>query len=221
MRKLESPSNKTSVLNLFPALVFLFFVPAAMAHSATEPSAGPAPSSERIQRLIQALGNADYFVRQNAEAELGHIGFEAIDALTAAAEDDDMEIATRAGRLLYTIRGNWSVRGDPAEVSQLLAGYDSQDENSREVRIMRLIDLPKNQGLPAICRIIRYERLAALAKVAALRLLAAMAGPGLPSILELREAGDFPRPGREAANSESAATVQKLLARVPALRHGG
>ncbi len=133
-------------------------------------------SPEQIGRLIEALGNADYFVRQNAEADLGKIGFDAVDALAAATEQDDLEVATRASRLLYAIRSNWVLPGDPANVSQFLAGYESQDDNNREFRINRLIGLPENQGIPTVCRVIRYERSLLLAKTAALRLIGAMAG---------------------------------------------
>ena len=103
--------------------------------SAAEPPAAAAPSPEQIHRLIEALGDADYFVRQKAESDLGKIGFDAVEALTAAAEHDDMEIVARANRLLCVIRSNWAVPGEPAEVSQLLADYESQDDNSREARI--------------------------------------------------------------------------------------
>ena len=175
-------------------------------------SPGPTvPPPEQIRPLIEALGNADYFVRQKAELELCKIGFDAVDALTAATEYDDMEIATRANRLLNVIRSNWAIPGDPAEVSQLLTGYDSQDDSSREVKIIGLIHLPENQGIPAICRVIRYERSLMLAKMAALRLLEAMAGPDLPTPLEKRAVLDVPRSYRDTTNSDLTATLQKGL----------
>lgn len=171
----------------------------------------PPPSPEHIRSLIEALGNADYFVRQKAESELCKIGFDAVDALTVATEYDDMEIATRANRLLNVIRSNWAVPGESAVVSQLLAGYDSQDDGSREAKIIGLIHLPENQGLPAICRVIRHERSLLLAKMAALRLLEAMAGPDLPTPLEKRVVRDVPRSYRDIEKSDLAATLQKGL----------
>ena len=71
------------------------------------------PSPQRIQRLIEALGDADYFVRQKAEPYLGKLGFDAVEGATAAAEHDDMEIATRANRLLSTIRSKGASRASP------------------------------------------------------------------------------------------------------------
>ena len=176
---------------------------------------GPSPAStspQRIHRLIEALGNADYFVRQKAESDLGKIGFDAIEALTAAAEHDDMEIATRANRLLCTIRSNWSVPGEPVDVAQLLAGYDLQDDASREAKILRLIDLPQNRGVPAVCRVIRYERSLSLAKIAALRLLKSMAGPDLPATLDDNRAWDLPGARQGMVKPELAAAVQEGLA---------
>ncbi len=166
---------------------------------AADPSAArarrPTPSSQQIQRLVEGLGDTDYFVRQRAESDLGKIGFDAVEALTAATEHDDMEIAARANRLLFVIRSNWAVPGEPARVSRLLANYESQEDNSREVRIVRLIELPENQGIPAVCRIIRYERSLLVAKTAALRLLEALAG--------------------EAAKADLAAPIQKGLGTCP------
>lgn len=144
--------------------------------AATQSPSAPPPSAEQIRRLIRALGDSDYFVREKAASDLGKLGFDAVDALTAATESDDMEIAARANRLLHLIRGNWSVPGEPPVVSRLLADYESQDDSNREVRIARLVDLPQDQGAAAICRVIRYERSLLLAKTAAVRLLAALAG---------------------------------------------
>jgi len=156
--------------------VLLFLVPSSHVLSAAKPPAALRPTPERLHRLIESLGNADYFVRQNAEADLRKIGFDAVEALTAATEHDDMEIATRASRLLYVIRSNWAVPGEPPLVVQLLAEYESQDDGGREARINQLIGLAENQGVPAVCRIIRYERSLPLAKTAAVRLLEATAG---------------------------------------------
>jgi len=185
--------------------------------SAPEPASTTATrqSPQRIRRLIDALGDADYFVRQEAESDLAKVGFEAIDALTAAADHDDLEIAVRANRLLGTIRSNWSMPGEPPDVAQLLAGYDAQDDGNRELRIMRLIDLAESRGVPAVCRIIRYERSLSVAKMAALRLLKAMAGPDLPATLEKKEVFDVPRNPKGAARANLAAIVQKGLDSCP------
>jgi hypothetical protein len=144
--------------------------------SAAEKPTVPPASPQEIHRLIEALGNADYFVRQKAESDLGKIGFDAVEALTAATDNDDMEVATRAYRLLCTIRSNWSLPGEPLEVSQSLTDYELQDDSGREARVIALIGLPESRGMAAVCRVIRYERSLVAAKTAALRLLEALAG---------------------------------------------
>jgi len=193
------------------ALLLFLAIPFLQILSAAEPPAASPPSPEKIRSLIEALGDADYFVRQKAESDLGKIGFDAVEALTAATEYDDMEIATRANRLLNLIRSDWAVPGEPADVSQLLADYDSQDDGSREVKIIGLINLPENQGLPAVCRVIRYERSLLLAKMAALRLLEAMARPDLPTPYERRETQDVAGASRGIARPDLVPMLQKDL----------
>src|SRR3972149_5782572 len=60
---------------------------------------------EQIAKLIDQLGDKDYFVRQRAQDELSRLGFEAFDALMAATTNDDLEIASRAKYLLRLMRG--------------------------------------------------------------------------------------------------------------------
>jgi len=193
-------------------LVPLLFIPSSQIFAAADSASTPPPSSpDQIHHLIEALGDADYFVRQKAEFDLGKIGFEAVEALTEAREHDDMEIAARAGRLLGTIRGNWSVPGDSSDIVQLLAGYDSQDDGSRALLIGRLIDLPDSHGIPGVCRIIRYERSLSLAKTAALQLLKAMAGSDLPATLEKKEPFVAPKAPRVGEKPILVTTVQNGL----------
>ena len=47
-----------------------------------------------IYRFSTASSRKDYFVRQNAQQELSGMGFEAYEPLTAAANSDDLEVAT-------------------------------------------------------------------------------------------------------------------------------
>jgi tetratricopeptide (TPR) repeat protein len=137
----------------------------------TEESRAGTARAAQIDRLIEALGDGNYFVRQQAESDLQKFGFEALDALTAATEHDDLEIATRANRLLHVIRSDWTTAGEPPQVSRLLSDYDALEIGSREGRISSLIDLADNQGMAAVCRVIRYERSLPLAKTAALQLM--------------------------------------------------
>ena len=83
------------------------------------PPAGAAAAG-RDRRLIQLLGDKDYFVRQKAEQELTKIGFAAVDGLADAADSDDMEIVARSAALLRSIKSNWSRPDDPPVWSRRL-----------------------------------------------------------------------------------------------------
>jgi tetratricopeptide (TPR) repeat protein len=143
---------------------------------AAAPPATGRPSEQQIRRLIEKLGDKDFFVRQKAEQELTKLGFEAVDALTEAADSDDMEIVARSDRLLRAIKSNWTRPGDPPLVTQALSDYETQDDANREARIASLIAIADQQGLPAICRIICYDRSNLIAKTAAVRLMESLAG---------------------------------------------
>jgi len=197
------------------ALLLLFYASADSLFAAAPP-ASPPPSPEQLQRLIEALGDANYFVRQKAESDLGKIGFEALDALSAAVEHDDMEVAARANRLLYAIRSDWTLPGEPPQVSRLLSDYDALEDAGREARISQLVELPENQGVAAICRVIRYERSLPLAKTAALRLLESkengIAKPDFDAILEKGLHGCRREPARWVLGWLQARRNPKLLA---------
>ena len=133
-------------------------------------TAGPtaaAPVEREIRRLIELLGDKDYFVRQKAEQDLAKIGFAAVDDLADAADNDDMEIVARSAALLRTIKSNWARPGDPPGVVQALNDYESQDDAGRELRVEQLIALPDHQGTVAVCCVISFDRSLVLAKTAA------------------------------------------------------
>ena len=133
----------------------------------------PEPLRQRIDRLIERLGDESYAVRQRAEEELAEIGFEAFDALSAAAAHDDLEIASRAKYLLRLIRVEWTREDDPAEVKELLADYEFLSLEDRHERIRRLARLPLGRGAAALCRLVRFEQSAEPSKYAAVEILAA------------------------------------------------
>jgi tetratricopeptide (TPR) repeat protein/uncharacterized membrane protein len=158
----------------------------------------PAASPERIHRLIRQLGDKDYYVRQHAQEELAQLGVDAFDALSAATEDEDPEIAARAKYLLH-IPVEWTVKSDPPVVKRYLGTYGKRDAAERESVVRRLAVLPDDEGVDAVCRLVRFDRSPLLSKIAATALLprdqaATAAQPATLNGIRRRLCG-CPRPG--------------------------
>jgi len=154
--------------------VACWFAVAAVSLAAEPPAAKPAasgPAEKRIERLIAELGDKDYNVRQRAQDELARLGFHAFDALNAASNHPDFEIASRARYLLRLIRSQWTTDQDPPQARKLLEGYELLPPEERAVRITRLVLLPDGGGIAVVCRLIRFERSNLLANHAALEIL--------------------------------------------------
>ncbi len=131
----------------------------------------PETLPEKIDRLIQELGHEKYSVREKAQEELANLGFEAYDALTAAADHEDLEIATRARYLLRLIPAQWSIENEPEEVRRYLTYYQSQDREVRIAVLKELAGLPGGIGVPALCRLVRFEKSTLWSKHAGIVLL--------------------------------------------------
>ena len=140
------------------------------AKPAVEPAAEPA-RQERIDRLIAQLGDAQYDVRQQAQDELAKLGFEAFDALTVAESHKDLEIAARARYLLRLLQVDLTDKNDPPEVAACLENYPFLPMREQQLRMRRLAALPGGQGIPALCRLVRFERSAVRSKHAAVEIL--------------------------------------------------
>lgn len=146
--------------------------PSKPENGAAAPSAAKEPAAaDRIAALIKQLGDKDYFARQKAQEELAKLGFEAFDALNAATTSDDLEIASRAKYLLRLMRVEWTAESDPPEVKKYLRDYELEEQRSREARMHALAGLPNGQGIPALCRLVRFEKSLYLSKMAAVALL--------------------------------------------------
>ncbi|NQT39042.1 MAG: hypothetical protein HQ581_16205, partial [Planctomycetes bacterium] len=113
----------------------------------------PSPADQRIARLIEQLGDADYFVRQRAQDDLAKIGFDAFDALTEAKNHEDFEIAVRARYLIRLIRVEWTQKDDPADVKTCLEKYEFEDPETRRTKMEYLAEMKDGQGVPALCRL--------------------------------------------------------------------
>ncbi|HVU87388.1 MAG TPA: hypothetical protein VHD36_08700 [Pirellulales bacterium] len=160
---------------------------------AADPNAGLA---DRVQGLIVRLGDNDYFVRERAQGELGKIGFEAFDALEVAAENDDIEIASRAKALVNQMQIEWTTADDPPEVKKQLHNYGLKDEAAHIALIAPLAEIPGDKGLPVLCRLVRFDKSPVLSKLAAL------------AIIEQKKPGAESWPAREK-------TIKEVLGNSP------
>ncbi|MFP6671765.1 MAG: hypothetical protein VB857_10155, partial [Pirellulaceae bacterium] len=122
----------------------------------------------RVDRLIIQLGDSQYANRVRAQEELKQLGLAAFDALHRAQEHDDIEIAMRARYLVRSMRVQWALADDPPAVRKLLVAYGERSSDERKNRMENLAKLPENQGLTALCRLVRYESNEPLSKRAAL-----------------------------------------------------
>lgn len=125
----------------------------------------------KVAALIGELGSPHYATRERAANELSQLGLEAFDALHAAQNNDDIEIAERARYILHSMKVVWSRSNDSADVKRLLKDYGRQSEAERLSRIVQLGALDDAAGLDALCRLVRYELSLPLAKEAALVLV--------------------------------------------------
>ena len=129
------------------------------------------PVDRRIRRLIQQLGDDDYFIREQAQAELAKFSFAAFEAISAATRHKDLEIATRARHLLRSMRVEWITQDDPPEARELLKNYEVRTHADKLIRMQALAELPDRKGIPALCRLVCYEKSCILSKRAALLLI--------------------------------------------------
>ena len=129
------------------------------------------PPEGKVHELVEQLGSRDYTVRRRAENQLRKLGVMALDALIDAEDHLDLEIATRAGYLAQGIEVPWSSPDDPPEVQAALHDYAWLSPKEKEDQIAGLVALPYDLCLPALCRIVRFERSHLVSRIAATEVL--------------------------------------------------
>ena len=133
--------------------------------------AAPVRDDARLAELIKQLGAEDFTIREAAQAELAQLGLEAFDALHAAQNDNDPEVSLRARYLVRSMSVRWFHESDSPEVVKILRGYGDAPDGDRRNRMEMLAKLPERQGIPALCRLARYETVDVLSKYAALKVM--------------------------------------------------
>ena len=149
-------------------LALVLVLGAANPASAVDVPEGTAELDARVAKLIERLGADQFATREKAQDELARIGLPAFDALHDAQDHEDIEIALRARYLLRVMPISWSRDTDPLEVRNPLRAYGDQPELERRSRMDQLAGLEEGRGVPALCRLARFETSNLLAKRAAL-----------------------------------------------------
>lgn len=176
-----------SLLFLF-CLIFVFFVsPVSIAQIPSRTDGEPTAEKttdradslqEEVRQLVEKLGDDDYIVRQRAEDQLLRIGMKAFGELRNALQNEDVEIAIRAARILEQLnlfhqdRENEGVRivVDTYAVEQNIA------QKAKCIQLLASPDpyfgYPNGEGLQTLCRIARFEQEKALRAEAVKALIA-------------------------------------------------
>jgi HEAT repeat protein len=145
----------------------------ATARAATRGESRPnRVSQSAIEQLIAQLGDEEYAVRRRAEEQLLKLGLQAFDALQAAEDHDDLEIAERVQFIVQQMAIDWVQTDDPGDVRRLLTRYGDLSEASRGDRVRQLAELDDRAGLGALCRIARFEQSPEVSRRAATSVLA-------------------------------------------------
>lgn len=120
-----------------------------------------------LDRAIRELGADEPLLRTAAEERLLRSGAAAFEALRAAVDDDDLEIALRARYLLARIVPPWTEEGDPAELRGVMDEYGQASLSARRELVEKLGREPIPERAVGLLRIVRYETNAGLAALAA------------------------------------------------------
>jgi hypothetical protein len=146
------------------ALLLLLSVSKLLAAPATEQTL-PQSAEERealVEKLIGQLGDPQFTVRDRAQRQLSQLGLEAFEALTAAKNHEDIEIATQARFLIRQIRFEWVRDSDPEDLKDILKDYEGRPAELRSNKIKQIAMLSDRPSLAIACvewltRLARFE----------------------------------------------------------------
>jgi|688.fasta_scaffold05353_8 tetratricopeptide (TPR) repeat protein len=144
------------------------------------------PLQQEIASWIRKLGAESYSTRLQAQSELERIGVRALDQLHQASFDPDPQIASQARYLVQSNQFNWAWESDPPRVRRILTLYTAAALHEKTGFINQLNQLENDEGLNALCRLVRYETQGCLAKLAALHVMRGKPNVG-QTVTERRE----------------------------------
>lgn len=131
----------------------------------------PADLQARLDALVADLGADEYFVREKAQRELQRLGIVAFDAVYAATDHEDIEIAHRAKYLVATIEVDWVEDRDSDAAKAILGRYEDSPTDEREKMTLKLSELPADEAMEPLTRIARFEPSESLSRKAVLLLM--------------------------------------------------
>ena len=142
------------------------------------------PGQEKIKTWISQLSDSDFLVRDSARSNLMKAGGEAFDQLYRARNINDLEARFTIGEILSVIKVHWISGTDSPVVVDLMLDFQQRKVNDRVAVVDRLSWLSAGESLPAIYRIMLFDRSNRVSDHAAARLL---------EMVFLRDAGPDPR----------------------------
>jgi tetratricopeptide (TPR) repeat protein len=161
-------------------------------HMADAKAQSPSSSQPAVNGLeleiaswIEKLGDPNYSVRLQAQSELERIGVRALDQLHRASFHPNPQVSSQARFLVQSNQFNWAWETDPFHVRRILTNYTTAPIYEKSAYIDQLHALEGDEGLPALCRLIRYETQGCLAKRAALLVMRSKPLLGQSSVARL------------------------------------
>lgn len=148
-----------------------FVSPSVAATTEKAPVQPEMQQQDSVAKLVEQLGDDDYYSRQAAEEKLLELGSDVFDRLHAVLEHSDLEIAARASYILQKLRIEWIHPNDPNAVKLLLDRYDDLSQLEKKERLDKLAALDNAQGVGVLCRVARFEPSLQIARYGALKLL--------------------------------------------------
>jgi tetratricopeptide (TPR) repeat protein len=119
---------------------------------AGNPSTQPASN---VDQLINRLGDRNPVIREQATRDLTNLGAAARQSLLEATQSEDPEVAARASSILRAMP--WYTASDPPRVREILRKHSTRAPDDRVGTVHELLQLPGNQGFPAVLRLLETE----------------------------------------------------------------